>query len=211
MINQMPAITSHCPVALVFSALAAISFASSPAHSEQRNFTIPVEEKVIDIGSGLKYDAWTHGGTVAGPVLRVRRDDRVHIHLVNDMEIVHGIDIHAAQLAPSKHFAPIPGKTDLTYDFDAEVPGAFMYHCSAPPMFTHIANEMYGMMIVDPKGGWPNAHEVMIEQGEFYGDPDDKGMAAGDSKRMMDERPDFVVFNGVIERYAEHPIPNKSR
>jgi hypothetical protein len=69
---------------------------------------------------------------------------------------------------------------------------------------------MYGMMIVDPKGGWPKAHEVMIEQGEFYGDPDDKGMVSGDSKRMMDERPDFVVFNGVIERYAEHPIPMKT-
>ena len=52
---------------------------------------------------------------------------------------------------------------------------------------------------VDPKGGWPKAHEVMIEQGEFYGDPDDKGMVSGDSKRMMDERPDFVVFNGVID------------
>jgi len=208
-INQMPVIRSRLPLALVFLPLVAISFASSPALSAQRKFTIPVEEKVVDIGSGLKYDAWTYGGTVPGPVLRVRQGDRVHIHLVNDMEIAHGIDIHAAQLAPSKHFAPIPGKTDLTYEFDAEVPGAFMYHCSAPPMVTHIANGMYGMMIVDPKGGWPKAHEVTIEQGEFYGDPDDKGMVAGDSKRMMDERPDFVVFNGVIERYADHPIPIK--
>lgn len=207
--NPMPAITSRRSVALVFLALVATFFTPSPALSEQRNFTIPVEEKVIDIGSGLKYDAWTYGDTVPGPVLRVRQGDRVHIHLVNDMEIAHGIDIHAAQLAPNKHFAPIPGKTDLTYDFDAEVPGAFMYHCSAPPMVTHIANGMYGMMIVDPKGGWPKAHEVMIEQGEFYGDPDDKGMVSGDSKRMMDERPDFVVFNGVIEKYADHPIPIK--
>jgi nitrite reductase (NO-forming) len=88
----------------------AISFTSSPALSEQRNFTIQVEEKVVDIGSGLKYGAWTYGGTVAGSVLRVRRDDRVHIHLVNDMEIAHGIDIQAAQLAPSKHFAPLPAR-----------------------------------------------------------------------------------------------------
>ena len=68
---------------------------------------------------------------------------------------------------------------------------------------------MYGMMIVGPKGGGPKAQEVMIEQGEFYGDPDDKGMVSGDSKRMMDERPDFVVFNGVIEKYADHPIQIK--
>lgn len=210
MIN-LPATASRWSVAFVAMsfALAVISLTPSPALSEQRNFTIPVEEKTIDIGSGLKYDAWTYGGTVPGPILRVRQGDRVHIHLVNDMDIAHGIDIHAAQLAPNKHFAPIPGKTDLSYDFDAEVPGTFMYHCSAPPMVTHIANGMYGMMIVDPKGGWPKAHEVMIEQGEFYGDPDDKGLVSGDSKRMMDERPDFVVFNGAIEKYVEHPIAIK--
>lgn len=72
MINQMPAIGGRWSLALVFSALAAISFTSSPALSEQRNFTISVEEKVIDISSGLKYDAWTYSGTVPGPVLRVR-------------------------------------------------------------------------------------------------------------------------------------------
>ena len=179
------------------------------AYPEQRSFTVSVQEKTIDIGSGLKYDAWTYGGTVPGPVLRVREGDHVHIHLVNDMAIAHGIDIHAAQVAPSKHFAPIPGKTDLSYDFDANVPGVFMYHCSAPPMVTHIANGMYGMMIVDPRSGWSKAQEVTIEQGEFYGDPDDKGLVSGDSKRMMDERPDFVVFNGVIEKYADKPIQIK--
>lgn len=64
-------------------------------------------------------------------------------------------------------------------------------------------------MIVDPKAGWPKAQEVMLEQGEFYGDPDKDGMVSGSSTRMMDERPDFVVFNGVIEKYADHPIQIK--
>ena len=91
------------------------------------------------------------------------------------MEIAHGIDIHAAAIAPSKHFAPIPGKTDLSYDFEANVPGVFMYHCSAPPMVTHIANGMYGMMIVDPKAGWSKAQEVTLEQGEFMAIPTTKG------------------------------------
>ena len=126
------------------------------------------------------------------------------------MEIAHGIDIHAAAIAPSKHFAPIPGKTDLQLRLRWRTfPASFMYHCSAPPMVTHIANGMYGMMIVDPKGGWSKAQEVTLEQGEFYGDPDNNGMVSGDSKRMMDERPDFVVFNGVIEKYADHPIQIK--
>ena len=194
---------------LAVAAIAGSLLIASLALAEQRNFTIPVQEKNIDIGAGLKYDAWTYGGTVPGPVLRVRQGDKVHIHLVNDMEIAHGIDIHAAGIAPSKHFAPIPGKTDLSYDFVANVPGVFAYHCSAPPMVTHIANGMYGMMIVDPTGGWSKAQEVTLEQGEFYGDPDKNGMVSGDSKRMMDERPDFVVFNGVIEKYADHPIQIK--
>lgn len=193
----------------IFSVATILLLSGTVAYPEQRSFTVSVQEKTIDIGSGLKYDAWTYGGTVPGPVLRVRQGDHVHIHLVNDMAIAHGIDIHAAQVAPSKHFAPIPGKTDLSYDFDANVPGVFMYHCSAPPMVTHIANGMYGMMIVDPRSGWSKAQEVTIEQGEFYGDPDDKGLVSGDSKRMMDERPDFVVFNGVIEKYADKPIQIK--
>jgi nitrite reductase (NO-forming) len=193
----------------IFSVVTILLLSGTVAYPEQRSFTIPVQEKTIDIGSGLRYDAWTYGGTVPGPVLRVRQGDHVHIHLVNDMGIAHGIDIHAAQVAPSKHFAPIPGKTDLSYDFDANVPGVFMYHCSAPPMVTHIANGMYGMMIVDPRSGWSKAQEVTIEQGEFYGDPDDKGLVSGDSKRMLDERPDFVVFNGVIEKYSDKPIQIK--
>lgn len=99
--------------ALIVSAIAGSLLLSSFARAEQRNFTIPVQQKTVDIGSGLKYDAWTYGGKVPGPILRVRQGDKVHIHLVNDMEIAHGIDIHAAAIAPSKHFAPIPGKTDL--------------------------------------------------------------------------------------------------
>ncbi len=134
----------HSSAGLAVASIAGSLLFASFALAEQRNFTIPVQEKTVDIGAGLKYDAWTYGGTVPGPVLRARQGDRVHIHLVNDMEIAHGIDIHAAAIAPSKHFAPIPGKTDLSYDFEANVPGVFMYHCSAPPMVTHIASGMRG-------------------------------------------------------------------
>jgi nitrite reductase (NO-forming) len=190
-------------------AAAMLVLGGAGASAAERNFTIRVENKRIDIGSGLTYDAWTYGGTVPGPVLRATVGDKVSVHLVNDSDVAHGLDIHAAELAPSKHFAPVPGKSDLAYTFVVNVPGAFMYHCSAPPMVTHIANGMYGMMIVDPKGGWPPAHEVTIEQGEFYGDPDKNGLVSGDSKRMMDERPDFVVFNGKIEQYVDHPIQIK--
>jgi nitrite reductase (NO-forming) len=190
--------------------LIALMLSVAPASAESRTFTLSVQEKNVDIGSGMTYGAWTYNGTVPGPVLHVKQGDDVTIHLINDTKIAHGIDMHAAALAPSKHFMPIPGKTELKYAFRAEDAGVFMYHCSAPPIVTHIANGMYGMMIVEPRGGWgEKAQEVDIVQGEFYGDPDDKGFVAGNSQRMMDERPDLVVFNGAVEKYVEHPIDIK--
>lgn len=186
-----------------------VAFGLTRARAEVKSFTLAVKERRIDIGSGMTYAAWTYDGTVPGPILRVRQDDEVRIHLINDGTVAHGIDIHAAQLAPDKHFKPIPGKTELSYSFRAEVPGAFVYHCSSPPIVTHIANGMYGMMIVEPSKGWPKAHEITIVQGEFYGDPDANGFVAGDSRKMMDEQPDLVVFNGAVDRYVERPIQIK--
>jgi nitrite reductase (NO-forming) len=68
---------------------------------------------------------------------------------------------------------------------------------------------MYGMMIVDPARGWPKAREVTIVQGEYYGTPDKNGLVAGDSRKEVEERPDLVVFNGMVDRYVDHPIPIK--
>lgn len=175
----------------------------------KKAFTLSVENKRIEIGFGLSYDAWTYDGQVPGPVLRVREGDEVTIGLVNPTAMAHGIDTHAAEIAPKLHFAAPNGKRNLSYTFRADVPGAFLYQCSAIPTLSHVANGMYGMMIVDPAQGWPRAHEVMIVQGEYYGTPDKKGMVAGDSRKEVEERPDFVVFNGMVDRYVEHPIPIK--
>jgi nitrite reductase (NO-forming) len=179
------------------------------ASGGKKSFTLTVENKRIDIGLGLSYDAWTYDGAVPGPILRALQGDEVTIKLVNRTAMAHGIDVHAAQLAPSLHFAAPKGQRNLSYTFRARVPGAFLYQCSAIPTLSHVANGMYGMMIVDPAGGWPPAHEVMIVQGEFYGAPDKNGLVAGDSRKEMEERPDFVVFNGMVDRYVEHPIPIK--
>jgi len=175
----------------------------------KKTFTLTVENKRIDIGLGLTYDAWTYDGQVPGPLLRVREGDEVTMKLVNPTTMAHGIDTHAAELAPKLHFSPPDDQRNLSYTFRARVPGAFLYHCSAIPMLSHVANGMYGMMIVDPARGWPKAREVMIVQGEYYGTPDKNGLVAGDSRKEVDERPDFVVFNGMVDRYVDHPIPIK--
>jgi nitrite reductase (NO-forming) len=155
------------------------------------------------------YVAWTYDGQVPGPVLRAREGDEVTLKLVNPTSMAHGIDTHAAELAPKLHFAAPNGQRNLSYTFRARVPGAFLYQCSAIPTLSHVANGMYGMMIVDPAKGWQKAREVMIVQGEFYGTPDKNALVAGDSRKEVEERPDFVVFNGMIDRYVEHPIPIK--
>jgi nitrite reductase (NO-forming) len=193
---------------LACSALAARpSFAAEPV---TRSFALTVEDKRVDIGAGMSYAASTYDGTVPGPVLRVRQGDKVTIHLINHTTSAHGIDIYAAQISPN-NFSGDPGK-EVTYTFRADVPGVFAYHCSAIPVLRHVADGMYGMMIVEPKDGWPNgkAREIDIVQGEFYGTPDKQGLVIGSSKKMIDAQPDFVVFNGMVNRYdAEHPIPIK--
>jgi len=186
-------------VVLIVPATAAIA-------AGEKTFTLTVKDKRIEIGLGLSYDAWTYDGAVPGPVLRVSEGDEVTIKLVNPTTMAHGIDTHAAEVAPKLHFAAPNGQRNLSYSFRARVPGAFLYQCSAIPTLSHVANGMYGMMIVDPANGWSAAHEVMIVQGEYYGRPDKNGMVAGDSRKEVEERPDFVVFNGMIDRYVEHPI-----
>ena len=177
------------------------------AAAGKKTLTLTVADKRIEIGLGLTYDAWTFDSQVPGPIMRVRQGDEVTIKLINPTTMAHGMDTHAAEIAPKLHFAPPAGQRNLSYTFRARVPGAFLYQCSAIPTLSHVANGMYGMMIVDPVQGWPKAHEVMIVQGEYYGTPDKNGLVAGDSRKEVEERPDFIVFNGMVDRYVEHPIP----
>jgi nitrite reductase (NO-forming) len=100
----------------------------------------------------------------------------------------------------------------VSYSFRAEVPGVFEYHCSAPPILDHIAAGMYGAMIVEPKRGWPsgNAQEITLVESEFYGLPDANGLIVGDHAKMVAAQPDFVVFNGAVQKYTlDEPIKIK--
>ena len=91
-----------------------------------------------------------------------------------------------------------PGAT-FSFDWTAKYPGVFMYHCGAAPVLMHMADGMYGMVIVDPKGGRPNAREYVIVQSEFYG-------SGGEYAKMLTDPPDFVVFNGQANRYKTTPL-----
>ena len=193
--------------------LAAVVSAAGPqcfAHASAKTFTLVAERKRVSVGGGMTHNAWTYNGTVPGPVLRVVQGDEVKIDLINHTKDAHGINVHAAQISPQR-FGGDPMKS-VGYSFPAEIPGVFIYHCTAAPILDHIASGMYGMIIVEPKAGWPggNAQEVTILQSELYGLPNAHGFIVGSHGKMVEARPDFVVFNGALHKYGvEHPIAIK--
>jgi nitrite reductase (NO-forming) len=162
----------------------------------------------VTIASGVRYAAWTFGNTVPGPVIRVRQGDTVDFTLVNQANIPHSMDFHAAEIAPSKYYVNVLPKDSLQYRFVAGVPGAFMYHCGTAPAAMHIANGMYGAIIVDPVRARPKAREFVFVQSEFYLSPKggSDGTRAIDWERLLTLAPDHVVFNGRADQYAAHPL-----
>jgi nitrite reductase (NO-forming) len=169
---------------------------------------LEMNHQAVTIASGVRYAAWTFGGTVPGPVIRVREGDRVDFTLINRANIPHSMDFHAAEIAPSKYYVNVLPGDSLHYRFTARVPGAFMYHCGTAPAAMHIANGMYGAIIVDPARGRPKAREFVFVQSEFYMTPKPApdGSRGLEWNRLLTLAPDHVVFNGRADQYAAHPI-----
>lgn len=170
-----------------------------------------IKDTVIQVSKGVQYHAWTFTGRVPGPVVRVTQGDSVEFTLVNRAPMPHSMDFHAAQIAPSKYYVNVMPNDSIHYSFSADVAGVFMYHCGTAPVAAHIANGMYGALIVDPRTPRPAAKELVFVQSEFYMTP---VAAAGGPRslawdRLLELAPDFVVFNGRAAQYAEHPIEVK--
>ena len=162
----------------------------------------------IVIAPGVTYAAWTFEGTVPGPALHVRQGDTVDFTLVNGANIPHSMDFHAAEIAPSKYYTNVMPGDSLHYRFVARVPGAFMYHCGTAPVAMHIANGMYGALVVDPATPRSKAKELVLVQSEFYlnAKPDRDGNQGLDWQKLLGQAPDHIVFNGRAGQYASHPI-----
>jgi nitrite reductase (NO-forming) len=166
---------------------------------------LPVIEKEMEIKDGLKYKFWTFGGSVPGKFIRVREGDEVELHLKNPAgnQMGHNIDLHAVTGPHGGGMATItmPGQESVL-KFRAVKPGLYVYHCAMPGMVgMHIANGMYGMILVEPKEGLPKVdHEFYVMQGDFYtkdveGEP---GVEQFDHDKAVKETPDFVLFNGRV-------------
>ena len=161
-------------------------------------------EKVGRLSDGVDYTYWTFGGTVPGSFIRVREGDLIEFHLNNhpSSRMPHNIDLHAVTGpgggATSSFTAP--GHSS-TFSFKALNPGLFVYHCATAPVGMHIANGMYGLILVEPEGGLPKVDkEFYVMQSEFYtkGGYGEEGLQPFDMAKALTEIPDYVVFNGAV-------------
>jgi nitrite reductase (NO-forming) len=170
----------------------------------------PIIEKDITVAEGFVVHAWTFGGTVPGPVIRVHLGDTVNVHLTNQGQMSHSIDFHASQTAMNHQMVEIKPGATFTYTFKAEYAGVWMYHCGTAPALLHIANGMFGMVIVEPKGGLPKVdNEFAFVQGEWYLGA--QGQASDYAKaNQTAPAPDFVVFNGIANQYKDNPVAVKT-
>ncbi len=172
---------------------------------------LPIEEKAMTVATGYVVHVWTFGGTVPGPTIRVHLGDTVRVHLVNRTSMAHSIDFHASQTAMDHQMVEIAPGASWTYTFRAAYAGVWMYHCGTAPALLHIADGMFGMVIVEPRGGLPHVdRELAIVQSEWY--LGGQGQPASYAKaNATDPAPDFVVFNGVADQYRDHPVAVKAK
>ncbi len=176
-----------------------------------KEFRIPMTHDTIEIANGVRYVGWTFGGTVPGPVIRVRVGDLVRINLVNEAEgMPHSIDFHASRIPMNHAMKSIAPQDSLQFEFTATTAGVFMVHCGTAPVLLHIAQGMYLPIIVDPIGGWPGKvdKEFVLVQSEFYAQPSAAapGVLEADWNAMQANNASHVVFNGRAGQYVSAPL-----
>jgi nitrite reductase (NO-forming) len=165
-------------------------------------------EEVGRLADGVEYTFWTFGGSVPGSFIRVRQGDEIEFHLNNrpDSKMPHNIDLHAVT-GPGGGAASsftAPGHSS-TFSFKALNAGLYVYHCATAPVGMHIANGMYGLILVEPPEGLPKVDkEFYVMQSEFYtkGNYGDEGLQPFDMAEALTEIPDYVVFNGAVGAMA---------
>ena len=198
--------------------------------SPVKEIRLDTTHKIIEIAPGVKFSAWTFGDQVPGPVVRARVGDRIRFTMSNRSDeqapgvtvmaapMMHSMDFHSAMVSPQDKYKSIaPGQT-ISFEFTLNYPGVFMYHCGTPMVLEHIASGMYGMMIVEPRGGYPTKvdREYAVMQSEFYTKPDPaKRKVDGqplyvlDGDRVRAKTPTYTVFNGRYNSMVDKPLPAK--
>jgi nitrite reductase (NO-forming) len=195
-----------------------------------KEIRLDTTHKIIEIAPGVKFSAWTFGDQVPGPAVRARVGDRIKFTMTNRSDepipgvrvtaapMMHSMDFHSAMVSPQDKYRSIaPGQT-ISFEFTLNYPGVFMYHCGTPMVLEHIASGMYGMMVVEPREGYPTKvdREYAVIQSEFYTklDPqkrkvDGQPLYVLDGDRVRAKAPTYTVFNGRYNGMVDHPLPAK--
>jgi nitrite reductase (NO-forming) len=171
-----------------------------------------LKDMTVEIAPGVKYKTWAFDGHGApGPVVHVREGQTVEMTLKNGGAIPHSIDFHAARIAPDVAFKDVLPGGSFTFRFKAGDPGVFMYHCGTKPVLAHIANGMYGAIVVQPKEGLPPAdNEYVLVASEWYMNGDGiKEPSSLDMAKARAMMPDWTTFNGYANQYVNHPLTAK--
>jgi nitrite reductase (NO-forming) len=168
-----------------------------------------LKDMTVEIAPGVKYNTWAFDGHGApGPIVHVREGQTVEMTLKNGGAIPHSIDFHAARIAPNVAFKDVAPGESIKFRFTASDPGVFMYHCGTKPVLAHIANGMYGAIIVQPKEGLPPVdNEYVLVGSEWYLNGDGiKEPASLDMGKARARMADWVTFNGYANQYVTHPL-----
>jgi nitrite reductase (NO-forming) len=180
------------------------------------------DEQVAEIMPEVTYQYWTYNSKVPGPFIRARAGDQVEIHLSHGKpgaahqdhnehssaehaaagHSAHSIDLHAVVGPGGGALLMQVGQgEEKSFSFKATHPGIYVYHCASPHVPTHIANGMYGLILVEPEQGLAKVdREFYVMQGDFYtaGKYGNKGFQAFSKEKLMAEQPDYFLFNGRV-------------
>jgi nitrite reductase (NO-forming) len=182
--------------------------------------TVTVNLETVEVtgrlDDGTTYDYWTYNRKVPGPFVRVRVGDTVVVNLKNDANsgMMHNIDLHAVS-GPGGGAVATMARAGETkgFTFKALHPGLYVYHCAVPMAAQHIANGMYGMILVEPQNGLPKVdHEYYVMQGEIYTEQPNgtKGELTQSIDKLLAEQPDYMVFNGSVDSLSRKPLRAKA-
>lgn len=194
-------VTAHLPYDAALPALVPLVAGTTNV----RDLRITMHERTVEIAPGVPFAEWTFGDSAPGPVVHVKQGDTVKFTLTNKGSMPHSIDFHAAQVPPNKDYVDVKPDESLSFDWTADYPGVFMYHCGSPLVIAHMASGMYGAVVVDPATPLPAAREYAIVQSEFYVGKDGKV----DVEKALKGQPDYTTFNGYANQYKDVPLTAK--
>lgn len=157
-----------------------------------RELELWAEDKLIEVGHQVFVEAWTYNGTVPAPILRATEGDTLRIHFENRTGHAHSLHFHGAHRPEMDGWEPIPAGGEVVYEIVAGPAGVHPFHCHTMPLAEHVSRGLYGMMIVDPPRGRPEAEEVTLLLSGFSNDEIGRN--------------GIVAWNGVAGFYHDHPI-----